>query len=251
MARDLLRQPKIYSAPKEQKEFVLPKFVKILIWISILIIGFIYLIYFSPVFKIKNIQIVGDPQKETIDYLKTLKNQNIFHPITEHQKENILRQHHAQLNIKISKGIPNTLRVIFDARTEKIIWLSGKDSYLVDANGIAFQKEQNSSNLIKVLDKKEIKVIIPSQVATQNFINFIISSQEKINSYKEFKVDHFEINETTFQVDAITNKNIKIIFDTTRSLSDQIDAFQKVYDEKSAEITEYVDLRVEGVVYYK
>lgn len=251
MAKDLLRQPKIYSAPKEHKEFVLPKFIKIIIWLSILIVGLIYLIYFSPVFKIKNIQIVGEPKEESIQYLENFKNKNIFSLKTDSIKEIIFAENPEYQNVKILKGIPNTLRVIFENRTPKIIWISNLDSYLVDASGIVFKKDNTETNLVKVIDKKGIAVEISSQIATQNFISFVISAQDQINNYSDFKVDHLEINETTFQVEAITNKKIKLIFDTARPLSDQVDAFKKAYEEKKSEITEYMDVRVEGVVYYK
>lgn len=251
MARDFLRQPKIYSAPKEQKKFVFPKFVKVLIWLSLLIIGLIYLIYFSSVFKIKSIQIVGEPKKESEQYLENYKNKNIFSLKTNQIKEKLATDNPEYLNVKILKGIPSTLRVIFETRIAKIIWVSSTNSYLVDANGIVFKKDDTETNLVKVLDKKRIVVEIPSQITTQNFISFVISAQDQVSNYNDFKVDHFEIDETTFQVDAITDKKIKIIFDTTRTLSDQIDAFKKAFEEKKSEITEYIDVRVEGVVYYK
>jgi cell division septal protein FtsQ len=250
MARDILRQPKIYSPPKEQEKFVLPKFLKIIIWVVIILAVLFYLFLFSPLFKIRNIQIEGTPTDETRTYLETFKGGNIFLLKTGPIQQQLVNANPQFLNINIFKGIPNILRVVFQERTPKIIWKSGDNQYLVDDQGIAYKESDAMEVLPQVIDTKAMAVNLPMQVATSNFIDFVTSAESTVKT-DDLKIDHFEIGDTIFQVSAVTNKNIKIIFDTTHSLSDQNDAFQKVYSEHKNDIKEYLDVRVEGVVYYK
>jgi len=250
MARDILRQPKIYSPPKEQEKFVLPKFLKIIIWVVIILAVLFYLAFFSPVFKIRNLEIVGTPKDETKAYLETFKGSNIFLLKTGPIQQQLVNANPQFLNINIFKGIPNILRVVFEERSPKIIWKSGDNQYLVDDQGIAYKVSDSAEILPQVTDTKTVVVNLPMQVATSNFIDFVTGAQDQVK-ISDLKIDHFEIADTIFQVSAVTNKNIKIIFDTTHSLSDQNDAFQKVYSEHKNDIKEYLDVRVEGVVYYK
>jgi len=250
MARDILRQPKIYSPPKEQEKFIFPRFLKIIIWGFVIFAAFLYLILFSPLFKIRNLEIVGIPSTDTKTYLESFKNGNIFLLKTGPIQQQLIDANPEFLSIKIFKGIPSTLRIVFEERIPKIIWKVGDQQYLVDDQGIAYKKLENPEILPQIIDIKAISMGLLTQVSTSNFITFVTDAQNQVK-VDDLKIDHFEVNDTIFQVDAITNKSIKIIFDTTHSLSDQNDAFVKVYSEHKNDIKEYLDVRVVGVVYYK
>ena len=247
----VVRPPKIYSPPKEERPFVLPRVFKIIIIIIIVFSALFYLFIFSPCFKIKTIEIIGSPPSEISLYLNQFKNSNIFLFNVRGMTEELKSKYPEFLDIEVSRGIPSTLRVRFEERSPKIIWQSNYKYYLVDENGLVFKVVENRPlDLPLVIDNKNLVISLPSQIATTNFVDFIINAKIKIKDYG-LQINQFEINETIFQVDAQTDKNIKIIFDITRNLSDQLDAFGKVYSEHKDEIKEYLDLRVEGKVYYK
>lgn len=249
--KDLLRQPKIYSAPKEQLPSVLPKIFKIVLIVSIIIFGLLYLLLFSPVFRIKNIELIGNFTNENQKFLDDFKGENIFLFKAKTVQEDFKKQNPQFLNIQVSRGIPSTLRVQFIERTPAIIWQTQNKFYLVDLDGFIFKEVGAvTSDLPGVLDNKNLEVKILDQIVTANFINFVVDVNLKIQNFG-LKINQFQVNDTIFQVEGITDKGIKIIFDTTRSIADQIDAFEKVYNEHKAEIKEYLDVRVEGWVYYK
>jgi len=213
----------------------------------------VYLIFFSSLFKIKNIQIIGNVSQNIKNSIDDARENNIF-LFNAASLENNLKDKNPQFfDIQVSRGLPNTLRVKFTARQTKIIWQTQGKKYLVDENGLAFEELQDEISLIdlpKIIDNKNLSLKIPTMVASPNFVNFIREASIKLKE-KGFIVKEFQINETTFQVDAIIDKGFKLIFDTTRPLVDQLDAFQKVYDEHQDEIKEYLDLRVAGWVYFK
>lgn len=249
--KDILRQPKVYVPPKEQVPFALPKYLKWSIIILIIIIGLGYLLFFSPIFKIRHVEIIGNSSPAVAQLLNSFKSQNIFRLDSSKIQEDLEKNFPEYLEIKVSRGIPNILRTQFTARQAKIVWQSDSNYYLVDKDAYAFLKIDNPpANLIKTIDNKNIPVDLPGQIASNNFIDFLENSKTKLSAL-QITVDHFEVNETTFQVTAVTDNNIKIIFDVTRNITDQIDAFDKVYQEHKDEIKQYIDLRVEGKVYYQ
>jgi len=253
--KNILKQPKIYSPPKEQKPFVFPRYLKIIIVVLISLAILIYLIFFSTIFKINNFQIIGNVSDDSNKKIENARGENIFFYNSKILEEDLKKDNPQFLNIKVSKGIPNLLRVKIEERSPQIIWKTDNKIFLVDEEGVAFKEipTEESYTLPKVTDNKNINMIIPSQIATSNFIIFIKDLFNKVNGDPSYsiKIESFQINETIFQVDAITDKGIKMIFDTTRPLSDQLDAFSKVYKDHKDEIKEYIDLRVEGWVYYK
>lgn len=256
--RPSLRQPKIYVPAPEEIKKPLPKYVKILILVFVVLVALIYLVFFLPVFKIKNLDIMGNPSEKTLIYLQSFIGSNVFrlHPSAISDQLQIINPEYD--NISVSIGIPNTLRVKFQERSPSLVWNSGANFYLVDDNQIAYkQVEAKPDNIILVIDQKAVGIKLPEQIASSNFVEFLKNVKAKVTD-SGLEVDHFEINETTFQVEAVTKQDlpagrqgIKIIFDTTRSVSDQIDALSNVYKDHKDAIKQYIDVRVEGKVYFQ
>lgn len=249
--KNILRIPKVYSAPKDQIKKPVPKFVKYFIFILAIIVGLAYVLFFSSVFTIKNIATEGSPSDETLTYLDQFKGRNIF-MIRAKEIASVVEEKNTQFKtVDVSLGIPSTLRVIFTERLPVAVWQTNGKNYLLDENAIVFtQTDAVDKDLMIVVDNKNIEVKPPVQISSSNFIDFLKNVNSKIGQLG-MKISKFEIGETTFQVDAMTDKNIKIIFDTTRSVSDQMDAAEKTYKEKKDEIKQYMDVRVEGKVYYQ
>lgn len=249
--KNILRIPKVYSAPKDQIKKPVPKIIKYLIIVLVILVGLVYVLFFSSLFTIKNINSEGNPTSETLTYLEQFKGKNIF-MVRAKEIAMVVKEKNTQFKtVNVSLGIPDTLRIIFTERLPVVVWQTNNKSYLLDENAIAFkQVDTSSKDLIIIVDNKNIEVNPPVQIASSNFIDFLKNVNSKIGQL-DMKILKFEIGETTFQVDAVTDKNIKIIFDTTRSVSDQMDAAQKAYKEKKDEVKQYMDVRVEGKVYYQ
>lgn len=247
--KTILRTPKVFQPPRDEEPFSLPKIFKILSLIVILFLGLVYLFFFSPVFQIKNIEIVGSPSDEVRQKLDALKNTNIFSFHAKQLEQEIIAKNQNYLAVKVYRGLPDTVRVKFQDREAKIIWQTQGQRYLVDKDAILFQKSEGISDLPIVVDTRNLDIKIPTQIATANFVDFVKSAHAEINQ-SNLVIQQFQINETTFQLEAIT-EGFKIIFNTLRPLSEQIDAFRTVYEKNQDEIKEYIDLRVEGWVYYK
>lgn len=242
--------PKFFTTPQEKKEFYPSKIWKVILLILIIVLVLVILFFFSPLFKIKNIEI-SLANTDIDSFFNNFKGQNLFLVDTNKTKSDIENKYPEILDVSISKGIPNVLRVKVTERQPKMIWVSGGKKYLVDENGLVFNESDGQiNNLPSVTDNKNLQVAILKPVVISSFVNFITDVSVKLAG-SDLAIDHFEVNETSFQVDAVTKNNLKIIFDTTRPIDPQINAAQKVYTDHKAEVTKYMDVRVEGKVYYQ
>jgi cell division septal protein FtsQ len=242
--------PKVFSPPKELEKKSFPKFLKILI-VLIIIAGFFgYIFFYSSFFKIKNIVIDSLPQ-DTVAFVDKFKGQNIFFIDREEIKNEINSKFPEIENIKIIRGLPDTLKISVIQGLPKLIWKTEQRLFLVDGDGVIFKEVQGQSDLPIVSDNKDLPVDLGSQVASANFIDFIVTLATKFNQTTGFQIVNFEVNETIFQVDALTDQGWKVKFDTTRSADEQLSDLEKFLAEHKNDVHQYADVRVEGRVYYK
>lgn len=247
-----LRNPKIYNPPKEKSDFVFPKYLKGLIVVAVLLGLIIASALYLPIFKIEHLEIVGAPNESAIEYLERNKGENIFLTNAKKLEKDLIIINPAFINIEVSKGLPGTLRISFEERSSKMIWRSSGKSYLLDSEGYAYREIPSDGSVLlpKVVDNKNLAVSVPSQIVTENFVTFVTNLNSGLGNIK-LAVKQYEVDETTFQIAALLDSNIKIIFDTTRNLTDQIDAVNLVYFPHKAEIKQYLDVRVEGKAYFQ
>lgn len=254
--KNILRQPKIFtpqdigyssqSAPNKKNS---SKFIKILIVFIIILGGLVYLFFYSPIFKIKNIIVEGAFLEGS--GFEGLMAKNILFINTADVK-NEFSQKYPELNIvKIVRGLPDTLKIKLEEHQAKILWQTQDKNYLVDSSGVIFKEIEGVSDLPQVKDNKDLAVVLNRPVVTTNFINFIAELNANFNQETGLIIDRYAVNETIFQIDAVTVLGWKVIFDTTRKAQDQLSDLSRFLKDHQSEVKEYVDVRVEGRVYYK
>lgn len=253
--RKIFRQPKIFLVtPENKKDFVWPKWLtKLIIWLLILL-ALAYLIFLSPLFKIRQISIEGEVSDDGKAEIEKFYGHNLF-AARGANRDAIIKDQPGIKDVKLYRGLPDTLRVKIVEREPKYVWSSNNQDYFVDEEGIAFLRpsfpEDQKNNLAKVFDLKNLPVTLGQKIAPTGFGNFIIRTKEIFNGKTEMNIVRFEIDETTFQTKAILDNDWQLLLDTTRPTDNQIDIFKKLLDTHRDEITQYADVRVEGKAYYK
>ncbi|MGA2666506.1 MAG: FtsQ-type POTRA domain-containing protein [Patescibacteria group bacterium] len=244
------RNPKVFNLPfeppKKKRRVKLYKPILILILLG----GIYYFIFQSPYFQIKNIIVDQNMPPQVTQYLAQYKGQNIFTFQPNAIRDNLLAKYPELVSINVARGIPDAIKVTFSQRSPVLVWQTGAQFYLVDALGTAYIEVSDPGGLIVVKDNKSLLVKSEQQVVTDNFIKFVSSVKSKLDA-NGLPVDHFEINETTFQVDAALKSGILIKFDITRSVDDQMSELTAFLKDHANEATQYIDLRVAGKVFYK
>lgn len=217
----------------------------------ILLIGIlIYAVFFSSIFKVKNVEIQNVKSVEISDYLKrTLIGKNILLLRTGAYLDKLTEQFPVLQEAEIVRGLPSTIKISISERRQVLIWCSDK-CYEIDSNGYAYQAIERPLDRVAVIDKMGTPFKIGEKVVAKEFINFFISTLDSIEA-NGLKVSEAEVGETTFKVDFKTTEGWKIILDPTESLKNQMSALKQVLEKNRADIKEYVDLRVEGLAYIK
>ena len=255
--RGIHNYPKVFNTyelnnPFSQKQKTNYKFIVIFILIILVIIAAIYYLFYAPTFLIKNIIIQNTQNLSIAQDLDGLKGQNIFKINTTNLSEDLVAKYPEVNGLKITRGLPDTLRISFDERQSKLIWQSNEKYYLVDSYGAIYKIIETPNDLPLVKDNKDINVQIGQTVASENFMKFVTDLTATMQDKTGFSYKHFEVDDTIFQVSVITDQKWLLILDTTRSANDQLDALMQFIGEYPNEnISEYIDLRVDGRVYYK
>lgn len=250
------RQPKVYNPretdyPPVSRRKKIPKLFLAVLLLIIILIGGGYLLYYSSFFEIKKIIINGQLKPEIEESLFKLKGENIiFFSPAKYEKE-ISQKFPEISDFQMIRGLPDTLKINFQDQTPKLVWETQEKLYLVEGHGKIFKESSEFSSLPVVKDNKDLSVNLGQQVVSENFENFVLALFNDLPPIVNAVIDHFEINDTIFQVDAKTSSGLKIIFDTTRSAADQLTDLETFLLSYKNEAKEYIDLRVEGRVYYQ
>lgn len=257
-----MRKTIYYQGPKIKKNFYksllrgyLLKFLTLF-----LIIGAIYIIFFSPIFKIQNIIIEGNQeikqdqiQEITDKIIKNsfLGNNLMFIPTEKIQKEidNIFLIKKAE----ILKRWPNQLIIKIEERTPALIWVT-KEKYFVDYDGFVIKKVDKEINLPIVIDKKEIEIFEGQKIVSQNFVQFIKELYKNLPLKTSYTIDSILIEEVTFDIEVRTQQGIVLYFTTENPLEIQLNRLKDSLNEiekRGDRVVYYIDLRLKDKVFYK
>ncbi len=216
----------------------------------------------APWLRVKNIRIEGDAAETTKTEINKLLGQNILW-LSVTRPESAITQHQPSIKqIQILRGIPDTLRVKLIERQPSLIWQIGEIWYTVDPNGFVFREEQigkredgtleyPGTDLPVVVDTKRLPVAIGQTIIRPQFIQFVRELKRRLPSEINAELVRAEINETTFNITAVTNTGWNILFDTTRTLDSQMRTLTRVLESKRPDVHQYIDVRVRGWVYIK
>lgn len=243
---------KFKSKPKvDKKQF--NKIWRILL-ILIIIFSLFYFVFCSEYFRINEIIVQGNnlvSEENIIQFVP--HNSNMFLFSSSKVKKNILYNNPEIKNIEIFRGIPNALKIVVLEHDNKVIWESGGNQYLLSSQGRVTKKinQGESFPYPRVVDSKNIPVELGLNIVSPSFVSFIVNVNNNLLDVSNLSPSYFQVTETTFDVDLYTNSGIYIKLNTMRSSAKQLDNLKKVLVSKKSEIKEYVDLRIDGLAYYK
>lgn len=247
---DLLKNPKIIEPTPKIKPALVKKATVWAIIAALLAVLAGWLLFFSPYFRVKDILIEGEVSTDTKQAIENFRGRNIF-AIGGRRAERDLQTKQPWIkSIKIIRGIPDTVRVRVIERDAVIAWLSQDKLYHIDKEGVV-SKQVGETKLMVVSDSRNLPAALGQKVASADFIVFVEDLRKIMAPTIGIKPTGVEISDTTFSLTVATDRDFKIKLTTMRPLQRQLDDFAAFYKDKSSDITEYADMRVEGAVYYK
>lgn len=250
------RKREIFSSTQRPKRkirisFRIPflPYIKTAFYVCILLAVFYFLV-FSQVFSIKNVEIEGAKSVEMSDYInKNLLGKNIIVLAPGKFLSSLTEEYPIIEEANIVRGLPSTVRVSVTERKQLLIWCSLK-CFEIDTKGVAYQETERPKDKIFLTDKSNIEISSGQQVASENFIDFYLKAADQLDQMELNPTESY-IEDTTFKLIFKTKDGWNVIFDTSESLDNQIEALKQVLEKNRSDIKEYVDVRVEGVAYIK
>lgn len=254
------RIPKVIVPEKERKKRIyFSKKSCGLVLFFIIIILILYVLFFSSIFKVKNVEVRGnnlvngDNIKKLVEF--SLGRENNIFLFDDTNLEKIIKENFSLIQeLSIQKGLPDTLRILIIERHPVIFWESGGKRYYVDNNGYAYMEAPTDAKdeIVVVYDKQNLPINPGQKVVSKNFISFLEAIRKNMKNIAGLDYDKFEVYETTFDLSVLTKNGFVVFFDTLKSPEEGLDNLRRVILHLQGKKPKaYIDLRVEGWAYYK
>jgi cell division septal protein FtsQ len=247
------RRPEVISSTQKAKKesFRLNlKPLKNIFYLAILI-AIIYVVIFSSLFKVKQVEVIGVKSVEISDYLnQTLVGRNILLMRTGQYLRGLAKKFPILEEAELVRGIPSTIKITVKERAQTLVLCNIESCYEVDNQGIAYQKIPKPTDKIVLVDEKNLQIKENEKTFSNSFISFFLGALDEF-SKANLKITEARMDETTFRIRFITSEGWMVIMDSSANLQNQISAVKQVLDKNKSDLKVYIDTRVEGVAYVK
>lgn len=248
---------------KKQRVFHIKLYFLLLI-IILLIIGLVYVVIYSPIFRIKTIEVQNNNRLSedlVLSYIKPL----IFKTKLSNflGVNNILAWPQGKINfdqIPISQIIIDkqwlrksiSIKVI--ERERFAIWCisNNQKCYWIDKNGIVFDEAPVTEGglLNTISDLSENQLTFGKKVIDERFINNLNSILDNLSKAK-LLIKKTDFNRGLEELKVETYDGFYILFSLRFNPVFNIQALQNLISKENLKNIEYFDLRVENKVYFK
>lgn len=253
--------PKIYGAtpPPKQRRFSLRISLRVWAVLSALAAlgAIVWLLFLSPAFVIRRIDVIGSVTPDVLQTFQVLQGRNLLAYSTGSMGDQLRSEQSSIRDLRVTKGLPDTLRIEVGLRAPALRWRSGSEEVLIDTAGVPFKRgtglteTSGTESAPLVVDTHAQTVTLGTPLVRAAFVALIVKLGQDFPVRFPVSIDHFEIGESTFEVRLVTTAGWSVLVDTTRAIDPQLDAFGQVFTKYHDEIHQYVDLRVEGRAYYQ
>lgn len=230
-------------------------------WLSLffisLALGGGWWVFLSDTFKVKHIQVLGSITPAVQSTIDELHGKNLLTYSSGGITERLTDAQSSIRSLRVSKGLPDTLRVEIALREPVLGWESSGQRYLIDPNGTVFQTQEGvelsgeAAQVPLVVDTHNQSVRVGGKLVSLQFIHFVRDLADRFPKELPITITRMEIGETTYSLTVTTSQNQRLFFNTSRTVAPQLTALKKLYESYHGNIREYVDLRIAGRAYYK
>lgn len=239
--------------------------------------GFFYWLFCSNNFKIGQIEIIGNQQVSRDEIMNVaqnllskkkaafLINNNYWLFSEDDLADRLTNNFNAIENSEVQKSFPHKIKIVIKERSAALIYcqfdkdLNKKDSvpkcYLVDKNGMAFRESAfiEGGDMPMIEDWSGYNKVLGSYVVSDSTIKKIIQIKDDLPSILNIKPMAFVVSED-HRLDAVLEGGWRIYFDPEKEISAQLGVLKRLFDQEISNklsTIQYVDLRVDGRIYYK
>lgn len=254
------RQPDVKTKPPRSiwKQLIRPA---VIIFALALMV---YAVVASSLFRINKIQVEGAVTVSSDSVQNQAHNvitsspltQNIIFVSTGKIADELKKQNYQIAEADVRRSGLNSIIIKITEQKPSILWSSGNTLSIIGANGHAYDGEITDlmkQKLVTVVDTTNLPVKKGEKVVSQEFVDFVNALHEQLPN-KGIAVTQYQIGDTTTELVVKTQQGYFIRFDTTRSVEQQLQDLSAVLGQMKKtgkKPTEYIDLRINGKVFYK
>jgi cell division septal protein FtsQ len=244
------QKPTLQATPPNESSSTPRRVIYLVFGSGILMVLIAWVLFFSPWFKVSEIKVEGEISEETRKIVEQLYGKNIFLLGNRSTETRLILGEPRLKKIHVIRGLPNFINVQVIERLGIASWYSNGNWYLLDEEGVAF-RVSSEGKYIKIIDDANIPVELGKKIVAKDLLHFLQAIERSLPSVVDMSYVEGHIEETTFSLRVKTSAGVDILFNATRPLAQQLNALKKVLGQKKENIRQYVDVRVEGYVFYQ
>lgn len=224
----------------------------------------VYAVIASSLFRISKIEVEGAVTVSSESVQTQVQNvitsspltQNIIFVPTGKIADELKKQNYQIAEADVRRSGLNSIIVKVTEQKPSILWSSGNTLSIIGANGHAYDGEITDlmkQKLVTVVDTTNLPVKKGEKVVAQEFVDFVNALHEQLLN-KGVTVSQYQIGDTTTELIVKTGQGYYVRFDTTRPVEQQLQdlsAVQAQMKKSGKKANEYIDLRINGKVFYK
>jgi len=267
---------------KKRKGTRITKMRRLIIIIILLVLVLAYVFLFSPIFKVRAVEVSGNKEITTEQIRESFSHKNIF-LFSEEEIRNDLKNKFPKISkLEISKNLTKRSVSLLIKERERlsIICRMGlreeepsltedaegrekvKECFYIDKTGFVFDEapETSGSLIILIKDYSQNSFAIGDYMFKEKITNLIFRIKE--NLFSETNIKPLDFNFTSFpytDLKVITSEGWYILFNLIKSAEAQIEALKTAFSSGPDQLRElredgeleYIDLRIENRIYYK
>lgn len=260
-------QPYSDNLARKKRRRFFTKLGLIIVILLAVIIGSGYVVFYSGWTEIRSISINGlktltaeqiypmvneklEERSLPILKVKYLKNNLFFNP--EPIKETLLANFTIIKNIEIKKDYPHDVNIEIIERTPIGTWCYTENCFYFDEEGMLWGKALKSSGSLLLTVQDERTQPDKFETVDLEFWDKIKNSVSGLNSLGIKTVRTIIPSDSISNFRIYTAKNYYLLFSLENDIATQIDVLRIFLENKAEDFTaQYIDLRIEGRVYYK
>jgi len=237
------RYKKSFKTKKKKKIFSI-KIVLIVSTFLIISSGFVYLFFFSSIFQVKKIEVLGVekiPAEEIKNIISEKTSKNIFLANLDGVKNYLIESYPEIARINIRRKLPDIILTEIEERKPVAVL---NNSFILDKEGVAFEKSSDSSlpEIIKTTNS-DLKL---GQKAVDR-IDDILKIIKRIKTKQVVWVSDKKL-------DVKTIDGFDVYFNLEKDVDWQIEQLEILLQEKiplqERDDIEYIDLRFDRIFIY-
>jgi len=232
----------------------------------VIIIGLIYLLFFSPIFQIKNVQVIGleKIKPENIDNLMNeyraerrwlvLTNNNLLLFNSEELKSRIKQKYFFE-KLEIKKKMPATIVIELKEKISAVDWLANNLCYHLDMSGMAIEYCDGASPNMAIKDMLNKGVVVGEPAIDRESLVYIVELAEQFGMLMNERLKLVRIEKTENLLDFMPENGPVVRFNSNLTQTEQILRLNTLISQTDVGKTlgnmKYIDLRFGEKIYYQ